>query len=162
MAKIWVHINTLVFPDSTATKDILTPSLKGLLKKVLVDLAAEALPADKFTAKPTDKPTGTSKTYNALKLTETLNFKVETAGSKQTVSCALKMEFEGIKTPSTDGGNLIISGSKGAAADNRGSGEQSIATGARDALEAIVEPLVKKLITSGAFTAYGKSQGLPL
>ena len=162
MAKIWVFINPVVVADSTGTKDILTPPLQGTLKKMLVDLATKALPADKFTGEPKDKPTGISKTYNALKLTETLKLKVETKGSQLTVACDLLMEFEAIKTPDTTIGNLLGKGSKGAASENHGSGDQAIARGARDALDAIVEPLLKKLITSPQFTTYGKAQGLPI
>ncbi len=162
MAKIWVYVEPSVGPDGQEAKTALTRTLKATIEKALVDQTAKSLPADKFTAKPTDKPTGKSTSYNAIKVAAGLKLKVETKGSLLKVACDLKMVFEAIKTPDVKIGNLLGSASKGAAVENRGSGERAIASFTSDALDAIVGPLVKQVISHPRFSSYGKSVGLPL
>jgi hypothetical protein len=162
VAKIWVHIEPSVAPDGEEAKTALTRTLKATIEKALVEQVGKALPDEKFTVKPMDMPKGISGSYNAIKVSPGLKLKVETKGSLMKVGCDLKMVFEAIKTPNVKIGNLLGSGSKGAAAENRGSGERAIASIAGDALDAIVGPLVKQVMAHPRFTSYGKSVGLPL
>ena len=162
MAKIWVYIEPSVTADGAEAKTALTETLKTTIQKMLLGLTSKALPGDKYTANPTDKPSGISETYNAMKVSPAVKLKVESRGSMLKVACDLKMVFEAIKTPGTKNGNLLGSGSKGAAAENRGSGERAIANSAADALDAIVEPLVKQVMTNLQFKSYSKQVGLPV
>ena len=73
------------------------------------------------------------------------------------------MIFEAIKAPElTQGAELLASGSKGAAAENRGTDEKAIAAIAKEALVEVVRPLVNKVIESPTFISYAKAHGLPL
>ncbi len=162
MGKIWVHIEPVVTSDHAGTKALLTDSLKEALSAALVERITGALPADKFSTENKDKPIKVTDAYNALKVVATLNLKVETMGSKMSVVCVLKLNFEAIKAPRTTAGNLLGSGTSTATAENRGSGEKDIVANAKDSLDAIVAPLVKKIMDHPTFTKYGKDLGLPL
>src|SRR5688500_5855251 len=53
---LWVHIEPSVSPDGDEAKAALTSSLKTSLTRTLVTMTSEALPPDRFTTKPEDKP----------------------------------------------------------------------------------------------------------
>jgi hypothetical protein len=162
MAKIWVHIAPSITPDGNEAKSALKEALKVTMRDLLVARINKALPDDRFSTKAADKPKGDGATYNAIKITPQLNLKLETKGSQMKVSCDVKMIFEAIKTPNLKVGNLLGQGSKGAMVENRGSGERAIVALTTDALDAIIAPLVKKVLTNPRFTSYGRSLGLPL
>lgn len=162
MGKIWVHIEVAFAPEGDEAKAAMTQTLKSTLTKSVTDKITAALPADKFSASIADKPTAVSQAYNAIKIVATLNLKVETQGSQMTVTGTLKTQFEAIKAPSTLNGNLLISGSKGASSQRRGSGEFGVTNGTNEVLDAVVGLLIKQMITNPTFISYGKKMGLPL
>ena len=162
MAKIWVYIKPSVIPDGKESKTALTKTLTTTIETDLAGRIGKSLPADKFTTKETDKPKGIFQSYNGLKVTAELKFKVETKGSQMKVTCTLKVVFEAIKTQELKIGELLASASKGAAVERRGSGERAIVSLTSDALDNIVEPAVKQVMSNKSFISYGKSKGLPL
>lgn len=159
---IWVHIAPTMTADGPDAKKALAGTLKLSIEKLLVEQIAKALPKDKFTTKAEDKPKGVSKTYNAIKIVATLKLKLETAGSKLTTTCELKLVFEGIKTPVLTPGNLLGAGSVGAAGESRAGGDPEILRGAKDVIEAMAPDLIKDILKHPRFTTYGKQMGLPL
>jgi hypothetical protein len=161
---VWVHIVPVIVPDpdSNEAKSALTESLKTSISRTLVALTSEALPPDKYDAKPADKPKGKPKDFNAIKITEKLKLKVETAGSQLTVFCDVTAEFEAIKAPKLTDGDLLVQVKKGAGVQNRGSGEKAIAAFAEQALAEVVKPLVRKAIDNPTFNSYAKNHGLDL
>ena len=74
---IWVHIAASVSPDGDEAKTALTSTLKTTLTSMLVNLTSEALPPDKFTTKPEDKPKGKPASFNAIKISPALKLKLE-------------------------------------------------------------------------------------
>ncbi len=162
MGKIWVHIEPVVTSEHAGTKAVLTDSLKEALSTLMVERITGALPADKFSTENKDKPIKVTDAYNALKVVATLNLKVETMGSKMSVTCDLKINIEAIRAPKTTAGNLLGSNSKTATAENRGSGEKDIIANAKDALDPIVARGVKQILDHPTFKSYGKNLGLPL
>jgi hypothetical protein len=162
MGKIWVHIEPVISPDGDEAKGALTDSLKELLSAALVTRITAALPAEKFSTAAGDKPIKSTDAYNAIKVVGRFQMKIEMQGSKMTLTTQLRLDFEAIRAPSTAAGNLIASGSKGAAVENRGTGEKAILRNAEDALDAIAGPLVKQIMVNPNFKSYGQKMGLPL
>jgi hypothetical protein len=159
---IWVHIAPVIIPDGSEAKTALTKSLQTLLEKEVVTRIGKALPKDKFDPNPDNKPKGTSTAYNAIKIVAELTVNIASAGSKMTVKCTLNAIFEAIRLPLLKPGNLLGVKKMAAAADTSGKGDATILRGAKDALDAIVEPIVKEAIKHPRFNSYGKSMGLPL
>lgn len=162
MGKIWIHIETVVSPDGSEAKALLTDSLKEMVNKSLIERIVVALPEDKFSTAARDKPIKVTDAYNAIKVVARLTLKVETQGSKMTVGTTLRLDFEAIRAPNTTGGNLLSTASKGASVENRGTGERAAARNVDDVLDAIVAPLVKQVLTNPNFKSYGSKLGLPL
>jgi len=160
--KIWVYIAPAVTPDGDEATALLSDTLKEGLSTAVVGRIVGALPADKYSTDDRDKPAKITDAYNALKIAAELIFKVTTQGSKMTVDCTLKAVFEAIRAPQTTAGNLLVSGSKGAAAENRGAGEKGVLKIAPDALDAFVAPLIKQMLDNPNYKSYGKKLGLPL
>ncbi len=161
MAIIWVHINPVVSSEGTAAKGAFTPSAKQQIEKLLVKLIDQELPAQQFSTDKAHKPKGTAKAYDAIKVTAELALTIDTAGSRMTVASSLKLVFEAIRMPNLKPGNLLGSGSKGATVENRGTGEKSVVSFTKEALDIIVAPLVKLIVTNKRFRSYGESLGLP-
>jgi hypothetical protein len=162
MGKIWVHIAPDVVADGAEAKGLLSDTLKADLTKAMVDRIIKALPADKYSTDEADKPKKTTDAYNAIKIAAELTFKVETQGSKMTVTCTVKTIWQAIRAPSTEAGNMLGIASKGAAAENRGSGERGVMRNAGDAMDAFVDPLIKLMLDNPNYKSYGKKLGLPL
>ncbi|MDZ4782630.1 MAG: hypothetical protein SGJ19_20480 [Planctomycetia bacterium] len=162
MGKIWVYIAPVVVPDGAGATGLMSDTLTAALSTMVVNRIAGALPADKYTTAATDKPIKITSGYNAIKIAAELTLKVETQGSKMTVGCTLKTVWEAIRAPSTAAGNLLGSAAKGAAAENRGTGEAGVIKIAPDALDPVVAPLVTLMLNNPNYTSYGKKLGLPL
>lgn len=160
--KIWIFIETIITPDGAEAKGTLTDSVQETVTKALVERITAALPEDKFSTAVTDKPIKVTDAYNALKIVAKLALQIETQGSKMTVGATLKIEFQAIRAPSTTGGNLIGTASKGATVENRGTGERALARNVDDVLDAIAGPTVKQVLTNPNFKKYGATMGLPL
>lgn len=162
MGKIWVHLEPVISADGSVAKGALTDTAKEAVTKALVKRITAALPADKFSTADADKPIKVTDAYNAIKIVATLTLKVETQGSKMTVTATLKTVFEAIRAPATKDGNMLGVASKGAAADNRGLEERHFLRNVDDVLDAIVDPLVKQVMSNPNFKSYGQKLGLPL
>lgn len=160
--KIWVYIEPAVTSDGAAGKTALTDTAKEAVTNSMVAKITAALPAEKFSTADADKPIQVTDAYNAIKIVPTLTIKVETQGSKMTVTCTLKMTFEAIRAPATKNGNLLGTGSKTAGAENRGLEERHFLRNVDDVLDAIAAPLATQVMSNPTFKSYGKNLGLAL
>ena len=133
-----------------------------VVQDLLVARTTKALPADKFSTKPADKPKGDGKTYDAIMITPQLKIKVETKGSLMKLGCDLKLIFSAIKTPVLKNGNLLGQASSNVLVEDRASGDKGIEKLTDQALDAVVAPLVKKVLSNPHFVSYGQSLNLPL
>lgn len=161
MAKIWVHVDSTVSADGDETSAALTKSVKKAIEDAINERTVGALEAP-FSAKSSDAPKGAAKSYNAIKIVPTLTLKAESAGSKLSVDGKLSMVFEAIKAPKVTDGSLLGSAASSASVANRGKIDRDLVAFAEELLDALVEPLVKKVTTSSKFISLGKKMNLPL
>jgi hypothetical protein len=160
--KIYVFVDASVTPDGKEAKTAVTKDVTKKITEAITSRALGALP-DTYSNKDSDKPKDKSDNFaaNSVRIVADLDLKAETAGSALTVSCKLKVQFEGVKLPKKKGPVMGIASSS-ANVKNRGTVARNLVGFTEEVLDSLVAPLISKIVSNPAYLKYAEGQGLPV
>jgi hypothetical protein len=183
MAKVYVHIESVVKPDGKEAKSALKPAIIKQLTTALAKDIKGGVPKKPFTltdkpkpkpkpedeakakkkktkAKAKPKPKG-KKLPNALKARATLSLKLVADKGKRKMFAKVQFTGEALVWPKTSG--FIVATSSGTGnIDQIGPGDKQVEGAAKDLSYALVPGLTKKSLTSETFKKSAAGAGLEI